>query len=377
MRLAHICPFVGEHLGGSERYVHNISTMQSKEHDVHVYTTTRHLSRVGVSKKNGVTYHRFYSPAVIWNINPLNLMLSQLCKSDADVFHIHSYLYFTSNQAVLARLLKRGKALLQLHGGVGNPPYRTSLRRRWVKQIYDHSLGQFTIDKSDLIASVSKTDLETISSVYNVPTCKLCYVPNVVDTDQFSFSLRDAASKKTLLYVGDLERWKGVGSLIQWIREKRNWDGQSFRIRFVGQGSLYPSLARLRNELQKNGHPIEIDLLGQRKHSEIPEILKSADALVLPSFWEGMPTVVLEAMASGTPVISTRVGDIPTFVQHNHNGLLFENSVDSFRSAVFSLFENEELSQKIAKNARKMIEKEFSLERIASVINDLYFSLGQ
>lgn len=55
MRIVHICPFIGEQLGGSERYVVNLSKIQSKTYDIHVRTIT-HLPKVGVSKENGAPW---------------------------------------------------------------------------------------------------------------------------------------------------------------------------------------------------------------------------------------------------------------------------------------------------------------------------------
>ena len=159
LKISHVCPFVGEQMGGSERYVINLSGMQSKNHDVHIFTTTKHPSRVGVSEINGVTIHRFYAPAVIWNVNPLTLMLRSLMKSQSDVFHIHSYIYFSSNQAIFAKILKRRKSLLQIHGGIGPPPYDVGLVKGTAKHIYDQTLGKLTILGSDIVASVSKTDI--------------------------------------------------------------------------------------------------------------------------------------------------------------------------------------------------------------------------
>ena len=93
MRVAHVCPFVGEQMGGSERYVFNLSKAQSHKHDVHIYTTTKYANKVGTSITNGVNIHRIYSPIVIWNVNPMVFALRYFAKSMPDILHIHSHLY--------------------------------------------------------------------------------------------------------------------------------------------------------------------------------------------------------------------------------------------------------------------------------------------
>lgn len=377
MRVSHVCPFVGEQMGGSERYVYNLSKRQARTHDVHIYTTTKHASRVGTSESNGCTIHRFYSPLAVWNINPIAMMIKPLMDSGSDLFHIHSYLYTLSNQAILAKIVKKKKALLQIHGGVGLPPYKTNWLKIAAKHLYDASLGRFTIKHSDLVASVSYCDLDSIASQFSVPKSRLRYVPNTVDTSMFLPKKHRDTDRKTLLYVGDLEPWKGVGSLINWLHARHQWDEFSFRVRFVGQGSLFNHLKKLQLELRDNENKISIEVLGARRHAEMPALMRSADALILPSYWEGMPTVILEAMASGTLVISTRVGDIPRYISHLNTGLLIDRSLVSFREAVRTVLRDRENVRNIIENARELAEREFSLSHVDRVLQGHYSDLCQ
>ncbi len=204
-------------MGGSERYVWTLSKHQSKNHEVHIYTTTKYRDRVGTSVLNGVTIHKSYAPVTIWNINPLTFMLPALTKSKSDIFHIHSYLYFASNQAILAKIMNNRAALLHIHGGVGIPPYRICLTKLVAKRFYDRTLGKFTIKNSDLIASVSRSDLAQLAKDYDINRSQLRYVPNIVDTEVFKPRNNSEQDKKTLLYLGDLEPWKGIDSLIKWL----------------------------------------------------------------------------------------------------------------------------------------------------------------
>jgi glycosyltransferase involved in cell wall biosynthesis len=373
MKIAHICPFMGEQLGGSERYVFNLSKKQSMEHDVHVYTTTHHLRRSGTHRLNDITAHRFYSPLNIWNINPLAFMLKSLSNSECDVFHIHSYLYSTSNQAVLAKILKRKKALLQIHGGIGAPPYGTSWFKRTVKQLYDLSLGRFTIESSDIVASVSQRDLRLLSMHFSVPEDSIRYIPNAIDTELFRPANRERDSEaRTLLYVGDLERWKGIDTLIEWITKWDGQDGRELKVRFVGQGTYYSRLLDLQERLLKGNDGAKIEVVGQRPHREIPALMQEASALILPTRWEGMPTVVLEAMASGIPVITTRAGDIPSLIEDMKTGLLIDRSFDSFKDSIRTVFENRRKVREIVRNARSVSESRFSFSRVCEIVSALY-----
>lgn len=375
LKVSHVCPLMGEQMGGAERYVCALSRAQSTEHDVHVYTSTRHLDRVGTSQHDGVSIHRFYAPVTIWNINSLSLMLRALTKSESDVFHVHSFLYASSNQAILAKVLKKRKALLHIHGGVGSPPYRVSWCKLAAKRLYDRTLGKFTIKNSDLIASVSRTDLETIAEEYGIPTSHLRYIPNVVDTEVFKPRETGEPDKKTLLYLGDLEPWKGIGSLIKWLGNK-NWTEHEFRLQFVGKGSYLHNLLALQKKIRRLGNGLSIDVLGPRNHDEIPAILNESSALILPSYWEGMPTVLLEAMASGIPVISTGVGDVPRLIKHRRTGFLMDRSFRSFRDSVDSVLNDNSLVRRITRKARNLIEREYSLPQVKHIANNVYSEIA-
>lgn len=372
MIIAHVCPFVGEQMGGSERYVYNLSKLQSKNHDVHIYTTTRHLDRTGHFSSDGITFHRFYSPQTIWNVNPLTFMLQSLVKSEADIFHVHSYLYTTSNQAVLAKILKQSKNLLQIHGGVGIPPYDIGITKLAAKHFYDRSLGKFTIKYSDLVASVSRNDLKEISRSYGIRNDKLRYVPNMVDTSFFTPRQQSHTEDGTILYLGDLEPWKGIGSLIRWIRAMARSNSQDVTFRIIGQGSYMSNLLGLRKSLQQSGSGISLEVLGPVNHEEVPRYLRSSSALVLPSYWEGMPTVVLEAMASGVPVISTKVGDVPSLLKNGETGFLIDRSLASFQEALNHILLDSDLTNSISCNARKLVEQEFSFSNASKAVTRVY-----
>ena len=359
-------------MGGSERYVWNLAKAQSSEHEVHIYTTTRNLNAVGISDSDGIMIHRSYSPAVIWNINPITLMLRSLAKSDADLFHVHSHLYTTSNQAVAAKILKKKKSLLQIHGGVGLPPYDVGFVKLQAKGIYCKSLGSFTINNSDIIASVSKVDLDKIHEIYDVDPEHLRYIPNMVDTKLFNPCTDYPPETPTFLYLGDFERWKGVGTLIHWLKSMDKNGHDKIKMKFVGQGSFLQPLKDLQSILARKGNGVSIDVIGPVGHNKVPGLLKESTALVLPSFWEGMPTVVLEAMASGIPVISTPVGDVPQIIKHRETGFLITRSLTSFQESIESVLYSDSLISKMIVNARNLIERDFSLSRVTDIATNVY-----
>ncbi|MDF1539370.1 MAG: glycosyltransferase family 4 protein [Candidatus Thorarchaeota archaeon] len=377
MKIVHVCPCLGEQLGGSERFVAHISKQQVLEHDVTVLTTTRFPSKVGDYFVDGVKINRTYAPVTVWNIDPLCFIAPKISKLDADIIHVHSYLYTLSAQAIFAKRLSKKKALLQLHGGLGPVPYRTSITRRMVKRVYDQSIGTFIFKNSDIIASVSYRDLEYVANHHCINPEKLHYVPNFVDIEQFRFKKNDLKKgKPVLLYVGDLEHWKGLNLIYDWIVNKNRESKNQFTFRFVGQGSLYSKFAQLKDKIDRQENGITIEMYGQREHCEIPSIMAESDALVLPSYWEGLPTVILEAMASGLPVIATPVGDIPRILRNGNNGMLIRMNIDSIDSALTRILDYDPDVQTKAKRARETVETRYTLKSVNNQLDFLYSEMN-
>jgi glycosyltransferase involved in cell wall biosynthesis len=273
-------------------------------------------------------------------------------------------------------MLRNRKVLLQLHGGVGPPPYKTSTLKLLTKRVYDASLGKYTIINSDIIASVSYTDLKYIGDIFSLPESRLKYVPNAINTELFKppENPRDP-SKKVLLYIGDLEPWKGVDQLIKWIQKYREWDGQHITFRFVGHGAYYHKLLSLQTKMNNNSNHVKIEVLGPRPHDEIPALMSDASALLFPSRWEGMPTVVLEAMATSLPVISTQVGDLRKLITHMETGVVIDQSFERFRDAVDMILEGGSKVSSIKKNARDLIVRDFTLKGVTRTLNAIYHEM--
>lgn len=142
---------------------------------------------------------------------------------------------------------------------------------------------------------------------------------NGVDGNVFTIKdriqLRDAldipAFETTIGYVGRLSKEKGVDILIDAAGYLRCCLGRPFSVVIVGDG---PCMADLRRQVTALGLEDTIKFIGTVPHSSIPNWIGAFDLLCLPSRTEGCPNVVLEAMASGVPVVATRVGGLPELV---------------------------------------------------------------
>jgi len=166
--------------------------------------------------------------------------------------------------------------------------------------------------------------------------------------------------RKIVGYVGRLENEKGVRELVDafpLVRQKVNVD---FLV--VGEGSL---LGQMRKVVSEKEILSNVTFTGWV--SNVHDYLNKMKLLILPSKTEGFPSVVLEAMACGTPVLATPVGDVPSIVKDGFNGFLLESTSPVYISEkIVELLRKPKLLSQIAENASTWVKENFSLEQVIS-----------
>ena len=118
-------------------------------------------------------------------------------------------------------------------------------------------------------------------------------------------------------------------------------------------------LNEIKNELMNKGAYDRVELTG---HNELPDNLNELKLLVFPSYSEGLPNIVSESMACGTPVLATPVGGVPDIVKYEETGFIMKNnSPECIARNVIRTLNNSDLNI-IVENARKLIEEEYTYE---------------
>lgn len=199
-------------------------------------------------------------------------------------------------------------------------------------------------------------------------------IPMGVDSVRFNPGKRveglfGEKKEKVILFVGRLAEKKGAKYLI----EAMNMIDEAHLV-IVGGG---PEEKALRSQAQKTGK--KISFLGAKSHLELVELYASADIFVAPSIvakdgdQEGVPVAIIEAMASGMPIVTCNTGGITDVVEHMKNGIVCEQKdCDSLARAINLLLNNEELRENMGKCARLTAERmDYSViaKRYAEIIN--------
>lgn len=176
------------------------------------------------------------------------------------------------------------------------------------------------------ITSVSQAQKETICKM-GIPENKIMVIRNGVDIERFALKNREqcrsrlglSSMAKIILFVGQFVEVKGFNYLIEAIARLYDEGKRDLRLIAIGNGPLKEGY---RNKISKLGLGASVLFAGEKSRDEIPYWYGACDLLCLPSIREGCPNVVLEALASGRPVVASKVGGIPELLNEK-NGILF------------------------------------------------------
>jgi glycosyltransferase involved in cell wall biosynthesis len=179
-----------------------------------------------------------------------------------------------------------------------------------------------------------------------------------LDFTKFKIKKEFYKRRNLIGYIGRLSEEKGVINLVNAIPQVlKQYPNLEFLI--IGDGQLRGTLQKI---IKRNNLHEKVKVLGWIPYESIPDYLNELKLLVLPSYTEGLPNAVLEAMACGTIVLATPVGSIPAVIKDGENGFLMkDNSPKCIADNILRVISKPSLSE-IVKAARKFVEEEYTFE---------------
>jgi glycosyltransferase involved in cell wall biosynthesis len=268
--------------------------------------------------------------------------------------HLHAP--FASDAATVARLGA-------LFAGI---PYSFTAR---AKDIFHEN-----VDPSDFrrkladaagVVTVSDYHLQYLRETYGPLADKVQRIYNGLDLEEFPYQ-PPLDRPPDIVAIGRLVEKKGFNSLVDAcaLLAAR---GRSFACRIIGHGGLKPAL---REQIEKRGLAAKVELVGPRPQGQIIREIRNAAVLAAPSIVagdgdrDGLPNVIQEAMALGTPVVTTDVTGIPEVVRDDETGLQVpQNDPVALAAAMERLLADADLRVRLAAGARRLIEAEFDIHQ--------------
>jgi glycosyltransferase involved in cell wall biosynthesis len=277
--------------------------------------------------------------------------------------HLHAH--FGSGAATVARLAARFGGLTYSFTAHAKDIYHESVR--------PDDLRRKLADASAVI-TVSDYNLEYLRERYGEAAARVRRIYNGIDLERFPYSApRDRPPM--VVYVGRLVEKKGLADLIDACALLAG-RGKTLECGIVGAGELE---TELRERIARLGVGSTIRLLGPRPQAEVIRLIREASAVAAPCVIgedgnrDGLPTVILEAMALGTPCVSTDVTGIPEVVRHGETGLIVpQHDPAALADALERFASDAALRVSLAVRARERIEDEFDIRRNAAKIRALF-----
>ncbi|MEU6403057.1 glycosyltransferase family 4 protein [Streptomyces sp. NPDC046985] len=359
--IVQITPYYPPHLGGLERVVSHLAREQAKRHDVRVLTTSLGAADAPrTAREDGVVVHRHRAAEVAHTAVAPGLA-AHLARLPRDaVLHLHCAHALLPETVALAARLRGLRFLLHFHLDVDASGPLGALLPHYKKHVF----GRVLRSAAGVIA-LSDAQAAFLADAYQVPADRVHVVPNGVSEAYFMPPRIPAPGPLNLLYVGRLGAQKNVARLLDALSLTR----QDVRLRIVGDGELRGRLEEQARRLGLEHVEFSGGLLGE----DLVKAYADADAFVLPSDKEGMPLVVLEAMAAGLPVVATDVPGTRELVQGA--GLLAAPEPVALAQAIDALAADQALRARLARASADRAGG-YSWETVARLVEDVYAKAG-
>jgi glycosyltransferase involved in cell wall biosynthesis len=293
----------------------------------------------------------------VWRWRPLVRLLRA---GKVDVVHSHK---FASNFWGALLVPRSRLPLLLAHEHTWS--YEGALRRVVDREVIAR--------RAKAIVAVSPKDRMRMIELERIPPSKVIFIPNGIPDG----AAGDRAHARRMLglepadvVVGTVCSLRPQKELETALRALSRLAPHRPTLRFLidGDGPERGRLARLAEDL---GVPTLF--LGQRPNSEVPDLVAAMDVLVLSSRFEGMPLSVLEWMAAGKAIVASRVGGIPSILEHEQEALLVPpRDYVAFAQAIGRLLDDPSERRRLGNAARRRQQAEFRFEHTLSLLEELY-----
>ena len=262
---------------------------------------------------------------------------------------------------VVCRLLG-ARVVYQIHGGTVDALAPGGWMRSLARTVFGWP------EALVLLSSVENAQFERLGGVR-----RTVVIPNAVDTAAFRGRDRvHSGTVRKLAYLGRLNGDKGERESVEAVAILRSEDAfRDLELSLAGSG---PARAALEADIARFGLGDHVRLLGAIHGEEKVRFLRESDVLLLPTYHpEGLPYTILESLAAGTPVLTTRVGGIPDVIVDRENGIFVEpRRPEAIATALRDLAASPERLQAMSRACVAYAERELSLDRLAHQFSALY-----
>jgi glycosyltransferase involved in cell wall biosynthesis len=252
------------------------------------------------------------------------------------------------------------KSILQIHGAEFKVFYEK----------YNQHRIKNTLEKVDILLVLSRSWQDYFSTIITNKK-KIVIMNNIIERSKFKRLYSQNKSIVRFLFLGNIGERKGIFDLLDIIREQKNYLLGNFILNIGGNGEILKLIEYIKEYSLQNLVVFNGWVTGEKKK----ELLAHSDVYILPSYNEGLPVSILEAMDYGMPVISTNVGGIPEIVSNEKNGLLVTpGDKNKLREAIFYFIDNQQEIENMGIESSRIVVDYYPdivIPRLESIYRDL------
>lgn len=322
----------------------------------------------GIFNRLGINYNATHKDGS--KISKLLFFVTQfpiiLCKMPfSKIVHFQSSRGWSYRRLFILFLIAkvyRKKTIWHIHSGNFDTYYNNSC-------LFEKNIINFGFNHADIIIVLSEYWKEKLQAI--APNTLIEVIPNGVNVSKYQVTNRKIHTPMTVLFLGKLGEQKGTYDILRAIEILAN---KNIFFILAGNGDTDEVKKIINN---KNLDKI-VDVPGWVSGDEKQSLLLKSDIYILPSYNEGLPMSILEAMAAGLPIISTPVGGIPDAVIEGENGyLITPGDFEALASTLLMLDRDHNLWKKMSLGSHKIVKEKYDMPRIESDLDNLYKNLSR
>jgi len=348
-------------------------------HDVTVFCSDRHPKWQFPEERKagrraefleGFRVKRFPSGFELGIVPMMPTLPKELFHSECDIVHAHELLAPSSfYSAAFARFKKKPLVVTEHDYAFGN----VHGARLFLHMAGDTTLGRCTMHTADVVIGLSSEACRFAQRLGAAPS-KTVFIPSSVDTSEFNPDRKNLLAEKwslrgkIILFVANLVRNKAPSVVLHAFRNASQTIPDA-KLVILGKGPEEPRLRELQRELNLSN----VFFIPRVPREQMPLIYPGGDMLVLPSVYEPFGNVVLEALASGLPVIGSKIGGMADVIRHGETGLHIKPGNEAQLSKYMQLLlANEALRKEMSISARRDAVERFDSMVVARQIEKIY-----
>lgn len=355
-----------EVLGGGALHAHELSRVQAEHgHEVTVLTSDHgDSSKPRREERAGYEIRRYQEVASPFENSITPGMVPALWRlaEEHDIVHAHSHLYFSTNAASAISRLRSTPLVVTNHGLVSQTA-PMAVQRAYAP------VARLTFDAADRILCYTETDRRRLRD-RNIKA-PITVIHNGIDCEMFT---PDAGNERhrRILFVGRLKQTKGIRQLVDAFAKIAD-DVPEVTLFIVGSG---PLRSELETRVAESDLSDRVTFTGPVPNDELPRIYAESDVFALPSSAEGFPRTVLEALACGTPVVTSDLPQLASIVDAAGVTIPRDDN-EALAAGLFRMLTDGGRREELGAKGRELVRDRFEWAHTVDLTTEVYYQILQ